>query len=358
MNKFEDFLYSSDFPEYARNLLIENDFDLDYIFGIFVKTWGSTNSIPEIERFKRDMCVVADYLSGMNIVALGVKYRFDRSLARYIIRKYLDVEIIRKTEDTFKNVRHISNLSYVSSVRLNIIDDYKSCLFNVEELTRKYNICDTTILGILHGAISEQEFYNIRRKILSNRCGYTLDFCMRIVSDYRTRNYRIYELANLYNIPETSVASIIQRYICKKERVEIQNFQYNRDYVGDIPKWRRFGIEGSVYSNKCGKIIYCRSLLEMIAIRILENDENVLSYSYEPFRITYCDTYGDSRTYIPDFKVEYKDGKVVIVEVKMEREVQFEINKLKFNAAIDFCKDNNMEFIVWTDMYIKGADVE
>jgi hypothetical protein len=117
-----------------------------------------------------------------------------------------------------------------------------------------------------------------------------------------------------------------------------------------IKPWLR-NKTGHFESAKTGLTGIFRSSWEELVFKELESDENVLSYHSEPFRIKYK-TSGRNRNYAPDFLVEYKDGRKVLLEIKPKGFLNFEINKDKFEAGREYCKENEMSFEVWSDAEI------
>lgn len=97
-----------------------------------------------------------------------------------------------------------------------------------------------------------------------------------------------------------------------------------------------------------GGIIPTKSTYETRYSLILDQDPNVVKFTYEPFKIKY--KYGGrSRNYIPDFLVEYLDGSLVIVEVKPQKLVGKARNKAKIRAGKTYGINCGMSFAVITE---------
>lgn len=94
--------------------------------------------------------------------------------------------------------------------------------------------------------------------------------------------------------------------------------------------------------------IYYRSLFELNAIIHLENNENIKSYKFEPFRIKY-DYEEKVRYYIIDCLIEYQDNQKSIIEIKPNCHIRDPKNQSKFLAAKEFADKNCMTFEVWTE---------
>ena len=83
-------------------------------------------------------------------------------------------------------------------------------------------------------------------------------------------------------------------------------------------KKKRGYITGTYISTKCKNPIKYRSSWELYVCKHLDEDQNVLNYDYEPYKIPYLSNVSSKkfRNYIPDFVVNYIDGSQKIIEVK------------------------------------------
>lgn len=103
------------------------------------------------------------------------------------------------------------------------------------------------------------------------------------------------------------------------------------------------------YSKKLFKSpVWCRSTLEEEIFSCLDEDERVLWYQVEPFKIFYW-AGRERRSYTPDLLVSYKSGRRVIVEIKAEQDVRASCNQAKFRAIEEYAKENRYDFEVWTN---------
>lgn len=85
---------------------------------------------------------------------------------------------------------------------------------------------------------------------------------------------------------------------------------------------------------------FFRSLRELsFIIKELKNKE---WKSAENIRIVYLNYDGTERTYAPDFIVEGK----YLIEIKPERLIDSPLIKLKTAAALEYCKNNHLEYII------------
>ncbi|GAW93980.1 WYL domain-containing protein [Calderihabitans maritimus] len=136
-------------------------------------------------------------------------------------------------------------------------------------------------------------------------------------------------------LPPTAATGV---YGSVNDDIEIEEHIYG-NFNDDYPKeW---------YSSKVkGGFCLCRSPLEEMEFEKLDNDDEVLAYEVEPFKIRY---YAGSkvRYYIPDLLVTYRDGRRVIAEIKTLSEVRLEKNQAKFKAIEQYAKEHGYEFEVW-----------
>ena len=107
------------------------------------------------------------------------------------------------------------------------------------------------------------------------------------------------------------------------------------------------------FSKKLGYEIGYMSSYEKLAFEIIDNDPIVDSYIPQPFSIEY-NYKGTQRTYTPDILIYYKDGKKVIVEVKPKLLLEKPINKAKFEALGNFCRQKNFDFEIWDEDILKA----
>ena len=119
--------------------------------------------------------------------------------------------------------------------------------------------------------------------------------------------------------------------------------------------------------------IVCRSLWERKFCKYLDENKNILRWSFENIRIPYISPKDNAmHHYIPDFMLEKKnkDGSIstLIVEVKPFKQTKEPVltentskktytknlemyltNQAKWDAAKKFCKENRIEFVVLTE---------
>ena len=122
------------------------------------------------------------------------------------------------------------------------------------------------------------------------------------------------------------------------------------------------------YVGDVNKIIF-RSSYELQMHKFLDNNERVLRWSSEEIVIPYVKpTDGKVHRYYPDYWVEFvdKEGEIheEIIEVKPKsqtkmprpnskqriyEQINYAINKAKWQAAVEYCKQHNMKFRIITE---------
>lgn len=119
--------------------------------------------------------------------------------------------------------------------------------------------------------------------------------------------------------------------------------------------------------------IFCRSLWERKFCKFLDENINVLRWSFETLKIPYVSPKDNNlHFYIPDFIIEMKDKsgniKTMIIEIKPHKQTQkpkngprkskkslinenitYQVNISKWEAAKEFCSKHNWEFIILTE---------
>lgn len=105
------------------------------------------------------------------------------------------------------------------------------------------------------------------------------------------------------------------------------------------------GRKGWYYSTKNEMKFYFDSLLEKFRMILLDNDNDVLTWTKNHgIRIAY-EYKGNNRITVPDFLIEYKNGNKTIEEVKgwiRENDIAKKI------ATENYCINNNLEYIFLT----------
>jgi len=103
---------------------------------------------------------------------------------------------------------------------------------------------------------------------------------------------------------------------------------------------------GTYVSSKTGATINYRSSWELEYAKLLDADETVTMWKYEPFAIPYEHS-GETKQYLPDFLVSYDDGSKELVEVKPDRLMYTSVNEAKRKAAISLCDVAGWTYVSW-----------
>jgi hypothetical protein len=127
------------------------------------------------------------------------------------------------------------------------------------------------------------------------------------------------------------------------------------------------------YKGDVNNIIY-RSTWEIKVMNYLDDNLNVIWWGSEELFIPYFNPFDKRKhRYFPDFiaKMRKADGTVMtyVIEVKPEKQTQpptqkrktktflqetitYEINKAKWHAAEEFCKDHGWQFQILTEKHL------
>ncbi len=90
--------------------------------------------------------------------------------------------------------------------------------------------------------------------------------------------------------------------------------------------------EGYHISPKNSRRLHYNSGWELNVYRILDKTEDVIGYEVEPLEIEYFFD-GERRTYLPDLRVHFADGRKAIWEVKPANQTSLALNEAKW----DYC---------------------
>lgn len=94
-------------------------------------------------------------------------------------------------------------------------------------------------------------------------------------------------------------------------------------------------------------------------MRWFDVEPTVVRYSYESVKIPYVSNVrsGKLRNYLPDFLVEFSDGRKVLVEVKPSRKLVHAQVKKKLAAAQVWCFERGIDLQVITEIDLVGLGV-
>jgi hypothetical protein len=116
----------------------------------------------------------------------------------------------------------------------------------------------------------------------------------------------------------------------------------NNPMYGKSPsKQSGIGAKGYIYDNS-GVKLYFRSSLEMkIYVHLIENN---IKFKITNIRIKYLDSNNTPRTYVPDIEIGNK-----LIEIKPSILINDKNNINKFITARQYCIENGMDFIIYTE---------
>lgn len=121
-------------------------------------------------------------------------------------------------------------------------------------------------------------------------------------------------------------------------------------------------ISGIIPSKKNDENVWFESALERDFALLMESDPDVGKYEEQPIIIEYLD--GDKfRTYTPDFLVTFvkaSNKRPMLCEIKYRSELRKSFTQLKpkFKAAVEHCKQNDWDFRIYTEDYIRTIRLE
>ena len=109
------------------------------------------------------------------------------------------------------------------------------------------------------------------------------------------------------------------------------------------------------FTTKDGRSFFFRSSWEEAMMKHLDARDDVSSWDYESFRISYVYD-NHKRWYVPDFTVKFIDGRSEVWEIKPKEFILSERNVLKTKAAEDWCSENESKYVIMTgdDLRSKG----
>lgn len=129
------------------------------------------------------------------------------------------------------------------------------------------------------------------------------------------------------------------------------------------------------YAGDISKITY-RSLWERNAFRWLDENPEVKSWASEEFSIPYTHPIQGRRAkYFPDLFIEFTNGKVLIVEIKPDKQTRepvqgsrkskrylnevatYAVNAEKWKVAQNLAHKNNIEFQIWTEHHLEKLGI-
>lgn len=130
----------------------------------------------------------------------------------------------------------------------------------------------------------------------------------------------------------------------KKTKQKLSKTRTERIANGTIVISNSRGLKGFYYSTKMKENFHYDSFWELARMKILDLDDNVISYSKNheiriPYKIN-----NQIRNYVPDFYIEYKNGNKVIEEIKGKDDGYKNETKLKLKALNKYCENNDISW--------------
>lgn len=129
------------------------------------------------------------------------------------------------------------------------------------------------------------------------------------------------------------------------------------------------------YAGDVNKITY-RSLWERNAFRWLDQNPNVVEWASEEIAIPYANPVTGKRSrYYPDLFIKFKDGSIVVVEIKPDKQTRepqqpkrrtkqylnevatYAVNSEKWKAAQKLAHRNEFEFQIWTEHHLEKLGI-
>ena len=103
------------------------------------------------------------------------------------------------------------------------------------------------------------------------------------------------------------------------------------------------------YNGNVNRITY-RSLWERRFMLYCDKSNQIFKWSSEELHIPYIAPKDECwHNYYPDFIVNTRDGRVIIVEIKPYYQKKYKVNRAKWAAAEEYCEQHGYEFKVLTE---------
>lgn len=116
------------------------------------------------------------------------------------------------------------------------------------------------------------------------------------------------------------------------------------------------GFRGYFPSKKLKRSVEVESLLERDAVYFFEYSPGVASYQEQPELILYPFK-EEVRRYYPDFRVVFKSGQSVVIEIKPEQKMQQRKLIEKFEAISQYYIGKGQDFRIFTDKIIRQEPI-
>lgn len=113
-------------------------------------------------------------------------------------------------------------------------------------------------------------------------------------------------------------------------------------------------IIGHFPSLKMGRMVAFESTIERDLLYFLDFEPHIVAFAEQPLVIDYWDE-TRSRTYTPDFKVEFTGGQISLVECKPQVFIGKEMNVKKVAAGEAWCREREWHYEVITDVALRSG---
>ncbi|RKT25625.1 TnsA endonuclease-like protein [Paraburkholderia sp. RAU2J] len=114
------------------------------------------------------------------------------------------------------------------------------------------------------------------------------------------------------------------------------------------------GFRAKFFSPKNNRLVRCESLLEFDCLHLFEFARGVVRFVEQPKTIRYR-VGAASRTYTPDFAVDWSDGRRWLIEVKPADVLAEQRNQEKFDRLSEVFKSQGEQFLLLTDLQIRKS---
>lgn len=195
---------------------------------------------------------------------------------------------------------------------------------------------------------TDKEHYDRRQK--QNRTIYCSHSCSAKVSNQNRAEKRILKCQGCLKEFEVLASDRREKYCNNNCYVKHQYKRISNMALKLQQKKSRYK-KGIHYSPKMNKEFKYRSGWELGYMQYLDSNPDIESYDYECLKIPYI--YGKKKkTYTPDFIVGN-----VIIEIKPAYKLTVKKNIAKFAAGREYCKQNNMEYKIITEVELKQLGI-
>lgn len=314
--------------------------------------------------------IIDDYLNGLSSIKIGKKYGCSKSKILSILRKNgIDrrsnkkavskeqEKIILEMYENEAEIKHIretvglgetiiytilNKYGKVKNYHRRLPDETRNKIYNLflsgipaEEIKKRFSLRSTTaiykILKEMGLKLTRKAHNKVDDKIREN-----------IIAEYKNGS-NICELHEKYGYGTTTIARWVNQAGVMRTLSSAFSLSANKGrkhFNGTNLPW---------YSPKNKSWSVADSIWEAVRMEQLDNDEYVLSWEKNTEQIPYVGLDGNTHHYIPDFKIYYTNGKIIVEEIKPSSLIGTEINQIKFSAAESFYEKKGIPFKIVTE---------